>query len=255
MPISILNVQELRRYKRHILMSEIGIAGQELLKTAKVLVVGSGGLGIPVLQYLTAAGVGTIGLVDFDKVEESNLQRQVLFGAFDIGKHKTVVLEKKLREQNDFVDFRIHNLYFQRNEITLSIIKQYDIIVDCTDNYDTRYILNDACILANRPLVHGSVVGQEGQVSVFNYENGPSYRCLYPNVPSDKRLIKSSNFGLFGTIAGIIGTIQAHEVIKIITGHGDILTKKLLVFDAFDMESRIFTFDRNDDNFEIESWI
>jgi adenylyltransferase/sulfurtransferase len=235
-------------------MPEIGIAGQEKLRKTSVLVVGSGGLGTPVLQYLAAAGIGRIGIVDFDKVEESNLQRQVLFGAFDIGKHKTVVVEKKLREQNNFVDFKIHNIYLNRNKITLNILSQYDIIVDCTDNYESRYTLSDGCILAGKPLVHGSVVGQEGQVSVFNYQNGPSYRCLYPQIPTDERLLKSSNFGLFGTIAGIIGTIQAHEILKIVTETGEIMTGKLFIFDAEDMKSYTFEFKKKAENFNISDW-
>ncbi len=249
MPISILNPKELRRYRNQIAMPEIGISGQEKLKNASVLVVGSGGLGTPVLQYLVAAGVGIIGISDFDKVEEHNIHRQVIFGIKDVGKHKTVVAKKKLESLNNLVDIKIYNLELHEDEMSIRIMDKYDIIVDATDNYPTRYLLNDYCVKRNKALVHGAVYRNQGQVSTFIFNGAPSYRCLYDRMPDEKRLLKAENFGLWGTSAGIIGTIMAHEIIKLVTHTGELLSGKLLIFDASVMESRIICFDRNPDNF------
>ncbi len=174
-----LSKSELSRYSRHIKLKEVGIAGQEKLKAAKILVIGAGGLGCPVLQYLTAAGVGTIGIIDGDTIEESNLQRQVLFAQADLKLPKAKTAALKLKAQNPNVNFKVANTALTK-ENALSLIEPFDIIVDCTDNFPTRYLINDACILSNKPLVFGAIHQFDGQVSVFNFEQGPSYRCLFP---------------------------------------------------------------------------
>ena len=231
-----LSQKEIQRYSRHLLLPEIGNKGQELLCSAKVLVIGAGGLGCPVLQYLTAAGVGVIGIVDFDRVEESNLQRQVLYWVDDIGKCKAETAVVKLSKQNPLVKFNSYNLYLN-NENALDIIKDYDIVVDGTDNFATRYLINDVCVFLNKPFVYGSVDRFAGQVSVFNHTGkdgikGPTYRCIFPVPPSSESALNCSESGVLGVLPGIIGTLQANEIIKIITGAGEILSGKLLLVDA-----------------------
>lgn len=238
--LSSLSNKELKRYDRHLILEKIGIVGQEKLKKAKVLVVGAGGLGAPVLQYLTAAGVGTIGIADKDVVEESNLQRQVIFAENNIGKLKTVTAKEKLKNQNSFVNFIIHNIYINK-KIAEKIFSRYDIIVDCTDNIETRYLINDTCVTLNKPVVYGSVYKFEGQVSVFNYKGGPTYRCLFPET-ANRNAVKASSAGIFGAVPGIIGSVQASEVIKIITETGTILSGKLFCFDALNTKSYTINF-------------
>lgn len=244
-----LNDKEKERYSRHILLPEIGIEGQEKLKQAKVLVIGAGGLGCPVLQYLTAAGVGEIGIVDFDIIEESNLQRQVLYSIEDIGKQKALTAQEKLSQQNTYVQLRTH-IHRITNKNALEIIQYYDIVVDGTDNFATRYLVNDACVLLGKPLVYGAIYKFEGQVSVFNYinpkgEKGPNYRSLFPNPPSPESSPNCSEIGVMGVLPGIIGTLQAAEVIKIITNIGDPLSGKLLLLDVLSMNMMTINVNRS----------
>jgi adenylyltransferase/sulfurtransferase len=245
-----LSKEELKRYDRHILLSEIGISGQEKLKNAKVLVIGAGGLGCPVLQYLTAAGIGTIGIVDFDVVDESNLQRQILYSIDDIGKLKVDCAINKLSRQNPFVNFSAYNTQLS-NQNALEIIEKYDIVIDGTDNFPTRYLVNDACVILNKPLIYGSINKFEGQVSVFNYsgsknKKGPTYRCLFPEPPSAADVPNCSEAGVLGVLPGIVGSFQANEVIKIITGIGDVLFGKLLMINALSMQFYTIAFERNE---------
>src|ERR1017187_2761519 len=244
-----LNQDEINRYHRHIQLSEIGIEGQGKLKQSKVLVIGAGGLGCPVLQYLTAAGVGTLGIVDFDKVDESNLQRQILYGIDDIGKPKVECAVNRLSQQNPFVKFISHNIQLT-NQNAIDIINNYDIIIDGTDNFPTRYLVNDACVLLNKPLVYGSINKFEGQVSVFNYlinetKRSATYRCLFPNPPSAADVPNCSEVGVLGVLPGIIGTLQANETIKIITEIGDVLSGKLLILNALSMQFYTIAFTRD----------
>lgn len=230
-----LNEKEIRRYARHLILPEIGEAGQLKLKKAKVLVVGAGGLGCPVLQYLTAAGVGTLGIVDPDKVDESNLQRQILFSTEDIGKYKTEVAREKLERQNPHISIISHISYLH-SQNALELISQYDIVVDGSDNFATRYLVNDACVILNKILVFGSIFKFDGQVSVFNYKDGPTYRCLYPDPPGTGEVPNCAETGVLGVLPGICGSLMANEALKIITGIGETLSGKLLLFDALTMQ-------------------
>jgi sulfur-carrier protein adenylyltransferase/sulfurtransferase len=235
----ILSAREIRRYSKQIMIPEIGQEGQEKLKKAKVLVVGAGGLGCPVLQYLAAAGVGKIGVVEFDKVDESNLQRQVLYGSLDVGKLKAIIAKNWLEHLNSLVEIEIFNLRLDVAN-AIHIINQFDIVVDATDNFEVRYIINDSCVILNKPMIHGAIFKYEGQVSVFNYKGGATYRCFNPNdKKSNYKNPKPADVGLFGVLPGITGTIMANEVIKIITGVGDILSGKLLIFNISDYSLHI----------------
>ncbi|MDQ3190156.1 MAG: HesA/MoeB/ThiF family protein [Bacteroidota bacterium] len=236
------STQENNRYNRHFVLPQIGIEGQSKLKNAKVLMIGAGGLGCPVLQYLTAAGVGHIGIVDKDTIDESNLQRQVLYTTNDIGKVKVEVAKKALSLQNPFVKVSAHDEFLTADN-ALSIISQYDIVVDGTDNFNSRYLINDACVLSNKPLVFGSIHKFEGQLSVFNYENGPTYRCLYPEAPSD--IANCSEAGVLGVLPGIIGALMANEAIKIIVGIGEIYSGKLFVINALDLQIQVLKFSKS----------
>jgi molybdopterin/thiamine biosynthesis adenylyltransferase/rhodanese-related sulfurtransferase len=255
-----LSSEELKRYNRHIILPEIGMGGQEKLKAAKVLVIGAGGLGCPVLLYLTAAGVGQIGIVDYDVVDESNLQRQVLFNTDDLGKSKAETAGKKLALLNPHSKFKIHNSKLT-SQNAIEIFKEYDIVVDGSDNFPTRYLVNDACIMEDKILVSASIFKFEGQVSVFNLkdkktgEKGPTYRCLFPEPPDAKDVPNCSEIGVLGVLPGMIGSIQANEVIKLITGVGEPLSGKLLVLDALTMESRIIKFQRDEKNYQIKEFI
>lgn len=240
---------EKNRYSRHIRLSEVGEAGQQKLKNAKVLVVGAGGLGCPILQYLAAAGVGTIGVIDFDKVDESNLQRQVLFTVEDIGKNKAEVAAQRLVQLNPLVDFKVYPTRLT-TENALELFAQFDIIVDGSDNFSTRYLVNDAAIIAKKPLVYGSIYKFEGQVSVFNYIGGPSYRCLYPDPPASGDVPNCSEIGVIGVLPGIIGTYQANEAIKIILEIGEILSGELLIIDALNNNTMKLSVSRNYDAIE-----
>ncbi len=240
-----LSEHEIIRYSRHIRLSEIGEAGQEKLKSASVLVVGAGGLGCPVLQYLTAAGIGIIGILDYDTVDESNLQRQILFDINDIGKPKVVAAKARLSAQNSFVSFREHFVKLTKNN-ALDIFKNYDIIVEGSDNFPTRYLTNDACVILNKPLVYGAVERFGGQLTVFNYKNGPTLRCLCAEPPDPFEIPTCSEVGIIGVLPGIVGTMQALEVIKIITGIGEPLSGKLLLLDALTLQTEIIAFSKNE---------
>ena len=212
------------------MIPEIGLEGQEKLKKAKVLVVGAGGLGCPVLQYLAAAGIGKIGIVEFDKVDESNLQRQVLYGSLDVGKLKAIIAKNWLEHLNSLVEIEIFNLKLDVTN-AIGIIKQFDLVVDATDNYEVRYVINDSCIILDKPMVHGAIFKFEGQVSVFNFNGGPTYRCFNPYDQTTKyKNPRPEDVGLIGVLPGITGTIMANEVIKIITETGIVLSGKLLIF-------------------------
>lgn len=235
---------ELNRYGRHIRLPEIGLAGQQRLKQARVALIGAGGLGCPVGQYLAAAGVGTLGIVDGDAVEESNLQRQILFSPEHIGQAKASVAASLLARQNPYIDVVAHPVFLDRTN-ALSLLGDYDIVVDGSDNFATRYLVNDACVLLNKPLVFGSIYKFEGQVSVFNHNGGPTYRCLYPE-PSE--LEACGEVGVLGVLPGITGCLMANEVIKLITGAGDLLSGTLLVFNALTLSFNTFSLRANPAN-------
>ena len=227
-----LDNDEILRYSRHLLLKEIGVKGQKRLKSAKVLIAGLGGLGAPLAQYLAAAGVGTIGLADFDEVDATNLQRQVIHGTRDIGRPKVASARDSIRAINPKVKVNIHQTQLTSENI-LEIIKDYDIVADATDNYVSRYLISDACVLAGKPDVFGAVLQFEGQVTVFDPNNGPCYRCVYPSPPPAGLVPTCSLGGILGVLVGIIGSCQAAEVIKLIVGTGDALIGKLLVIDAW----------------------
>lgn len=226
-----LTTEEKYRYSRQILLSEVGEEGQLKLKKSKVLVIGAGGLGCPILLYLVALGVGNIGIVDFDTVEQSNLQRQVLFSDSDVGRSKAIVAKEKLENQNPVVSIKAFDEALTNNN-AIDLFNQYDIIVDGTDNFSTRYLINDASILTGRPLVYGAIHKFEGQVSVFNYNNGPSYRCLFPTPPIANSVPSCSEIGVIGVLPGLIGMQQANEVVKIILNIGNVLSGRLMVYNA-----------------------
>jgi molybdopterin/thiamine biosynthesis adenylyltransferase/rhodanese-related sulfurtransferase len=235
----------MNRYSRHIVLPEIGQNGQDKLSKAKVLVIGAGGLGCPALQYLTAAGIGTLGIVDFDLVEESNLQRQVLYGTSTLGMNKATAAKERLQDLNPTIC--IHAIAEKLTSgNALELFKEYDIILDGTDNFATRYLINDASILTNKPVVYGGIYKFEGQVSVFNYQNGPSYRCLFPDIPKEGSIPNCSDIGVLGVLPGIIGSMQANEVIKIILDFGNVLTGKLCCYNAKTSKTTTFTIPRSD---------
>lgn len=239
-----LNKEDLARYSRHLLLSEIGLEGQKKLKNANVLVIGAGGLGCPILQYLAAAGVGKIGVIDADVLEESNLQRQILYTVADIGVNKALAAQKRLVALNPLIEVLAYPYALEVSN-ALELFEQYDLVVDGTDNFATRYMVNDACIITNKPLVYGSIFKFEGQVAVFNYQGGPSYRCLFPNPPAPGEVPNCSEVGVLGVLPGVIGAMQANEALKIILGLGDVLSEKLLVYNALTAESLILTIQAN----------
>jgi len=240
-----LTPEEKKQYNRHLILGEIGNDGQEKLKAARVLVIGAGGLGCPILQYLTAAGVGNIGIIDDDTVDQSNLQRQILYTHDDIGKLKASVAAARLSKLNPYIKFDVFVETLSRKR-ALEIFNKYDIIVDGSDNFPTRYLANDAAILANKPLVFGAIFKFEGQVSVFNYENGPSYRCLYPTAPAPGEAPNCSDIGVLGVLPGIIGSLQASEVLKIICGLGDVLYGKLLTYNTLTHRQLLLNFEKTE---------
>lgn len=244
-----LSKEELLRYARHLSLDNVGITGQEKLKSAKVLVIGAGGLGTPILQYLTAAGVGTIGIIDHDVVNESNLQRQVLYSTEDVGKSKVFVAIERLHQLNPFVTFIPYETALSV-ENALEIFQQYDIVLDGTDNFPTRYLVNDACVILNKPFVHGSIFKFQGQISVFNYQNGPSYRCLYPTAPSAEEAPNCSEVGVLGVLPGVIGTKMATECLKMILGIGTILSGMVEVIDVLQNQNLSLKINRNEANFQ-----
>src|SRR5882757_6798420 len=249
---AVFTKEELARYNRHIIIPEFGMEAQLKLKAAKVLVIGSGGLGSPVLLYLAAAGVGTLGIVDFDVVDDSNLQRQVLFGINEIGKPKVEAAKRRLEALNPYINLRIYNTHLN-SQNALDIIRDYDVIADGTDNFPTRYLVNDASVLLGKPNVYASIFQFEGQVSVFNYRDaegnpGPNYRDLYPTPPPPGLVPSCAEGGVLGVLPGIIGSLQALEVIKVITGVGETLSGRFYIFDALNFESRTFTIKPREDN-------
>jgi len=237
------------RYSRHIILSEVGQDGQDKLSQAKVLVIGAGGLGCPVLQYLAAAGIGTIGIMDFDIVMTSNLQRQILFGTSTLGTNKALAAKKRLEDLNPTITINAYpEKLTHRNAI--EFFKEYDIIVDGTDNFTTRYLINDISVIMSKPVVYGAIYKFEGQVSVFNYQKGPSYRCLFPNPPKKGSTANCSEVGVLGVLPGIIGSMQANEVIKIILGFNDVLTGKLFCYNAKTTETSTLKIKKSDAEFK-----
>ena len=232
-----LSNEEIARYSRHLIMPEVALEGQKQLKAAKVLTVGTGGLGSPLALYLAAAGVGTIGIVDFDVVDESNLQRQIIHGTSDVGRPKVQSAYEKLKDINPNVEVRVHEEALT-SENALEILEDYDVIVDGTDNFPTRYLVNDACVLLDKPNVYGSIFRFEGQASVFYAEEGPCYRCLYPEPPPPGLVPSCAEGGVLGILPGAIGTIQATETAKLILGIGEPLIGRLLLYDALGMSFR-----------------
>jgi len=233
----VLSAQELARFNRHIILPQVGLAGQEKLKQAKVLCIGTGGLGSPISLYLSAAGVGTIGLVDFDVVDESNLQRQIAHATSDVGRPKVESARDKLVGINPYLNVVLHGDGIRRDNVR-DIVRDYDLVVDGTDNFPTRYLVNDACVLEGKPLIYASIFQFEGQATVFNHKDGPCYRCLYPEPPPPGLVPSCAEGGVLGVLPGVIGVIQATEAIKIILDEGDTLTGRLLLYDAMQMRFR-----------------
>ncbi len=244
--LPMLTNSEIARYSRHLILPEVGMEGQRKLKAARVLCVGTGGLGAPLTFYLAAAGVGTIGLVDFDVVDESNLQRQIIHSTRDVGRPKIVSATEKLEALNPNVKIVQHNTMLT-SENALDIIQQYDIVADGTDNFPTRYLVNDACVLSGKPNAYGSIFRFEGQASVFATEEGPCYRCLYPEPPPPGLVPSCAEGGVLGILPGLIGVIQATEVIKLILGQGQPLIGRLLLVDSLGMKFRELKLRKNPD--------
>lgn len=239
-----LNADELSRYSRHLALRGVGLEGQRRLKAARVLIVGAGGLGSPTALYLAAAGVGTIGLVDQDVVDVTNLQRQLLHGTRDVGRSKLESARDRLLDVNPHVQLELHATWLTSLN-ALDLVSRYDVIIDGTDNFNTRYLVNDACVLLAKPNVHGSVFQFDGQASVFATEHGPCYRCLYPVPPPPGMVQNCAEGGVLGVLPGLIGTIQATETLKIILQMGDTLAGRLLMIDALSMEFRAVTITRD----------
>ncbi|MEM7772385.1 MAG: molybdopterin-synthase adenylyltransferase MoeB [Cyanobacteria bacterium P01_E01_bin.6] len=232
-----LTREEYERFSRHLILPEVGLDGQKRLKAASVLCIGTGGLGSPLLLYLAAAGIGRIGVVDFDIVDRSNLQRQVIHGTSWVGKPKIESAKHRIQEINPACQVDLYETRLS-SENALELFKDYDVIVDGTDNFPTRYLVNDACVLMNKPNVYGSIFRFEGQATVFNYEGGPNYRDLYPEPPPPGLVPSCAEGGVLGVLCGIIGTIQATETVKIILGQGNTLSGRLLLYNALDMSFR-----------------
>jgi adenylyltransferase/sulfurtransferase len=236
-PAADLTIDEVRRYSRHLIIPDVAVTGQKRLKNARVLVVGAGGLGSPALLYLAAAGVGTLGIVEFDTVDESNLQRQVIHGQSDIGRPKAESARDSIREINPYVNVIVHNEALD-NDNVMDIFREYDLIVDGTDNFATRYMVNDAAVLLGKPYVWGSIYRFDGQASVFWAEHGPCYRCLYPEPPPPGMVPSCAEGGVLGVLCASIGSIQVTEAIKLLTGIGEPLLGSLMVYDALEMTYR-----------------
>ncbi|MEJ7775708.1 MAG: adenylyltransferase/sulfurtransferase MoeZ [Nocardioidaceae bacterium] len=240
-PAEELSIDEVRRYSRHLIIPDVGMTGQKRLKNARVLVIGAGGLGSPALLYLAAAGVGTLGIVEFDEVDESNLQRQIIHGQSDIGKPKAVSAKESIAETNPLVNVVVHNERLD-NDNVMGIFEQYDLIVDGTDNFATRYLVNDAAVLLGKPYVWGSIYRFDGQASVFWAAapggTSPCYRCLYPEPPPPGMVPSCAEGGVLGVLCASIGAIQVNEAIKLLTGIGEPLLGKLMIYDALEMEYR-----------------
>ena len=232
-----LDLDEVRRYSRHLIMPEVAMEGQQRLKAAKVLCIGAGGLGSPVAMYLAAAGVGTLGIVEFDVVDETNLQRQIIHGQSDVGRSKAQSAKDTIAEINPNVNVVLHETRLDSSN-ALEILKDYDLIVDGTDNFPTRYLVNDACVLLHKPYVWGSIFRFEGQVSVFWADRGPCYRCLYPEPPPPGMVPSCAEGGVLGVLCATIGSIQATEAVKLIIGRGDPRVGRLLTYDSLKMKFR-----------------
>ena len=248
-----LNQDEISRYSRHLILPEVGPKGQAQLKASSVLCIGAGGLGCPMLLYLAAAGVGRIGIVDFDVVDESNLQRQVLYGVSSIGKSKAKVAKERLLDLNPHITIEVHETRLT-SENALELFENYDVVADGTDNFATRYLVNDACVLAGKPNVYGSIFRFEGMVSVFNYNDGPNYRCLYSEPPPPGVVPSCAEGGVLGVLPGVVATLQATEVIKVLLGLGEVFSGKLLIYNALKMQFKELKITKKND-YEIKELI
>lgn len=240
-----LSQEEKEIYNRHLILDKIGEEGQLCLKRSSVLVIGAGGLGCPLLQYLTAAGVGKIGIVDGDFVEKSNLQRQILFGHTSIGKSKAFEAKRRLEDLNPYIEISAVNEHINVKNAK-ELVGDFDIVVDCTDNYPTRYLVNDVCVLLDKPLIYGAIHKFEGQVAVFNWKGGPTYRCLYPEFPKVDSISDCSEAGVLGILPGIIGILQANEVIKMIANMEHVLSGKILLYSSTLNEMKTFNIARKE---------
>lgn len=249
--MSLLNDEEKEFYQRHLILSGFGEAAQQKLKQARVLVIGAGGLGCPVLSYLVAGGVGHITIVDDDRVSLTNLHRQVLFGHDDMGKNKAVTAAEKLKRQNPHVHLRAVTERFSVYN-ALKLIRQHDVIVDGSDNFATRYLVNDACVMGKKPFISGAIHQYSGQLSVFNHNGGPTYRCLFPDPPRPEDSPSCEQAGVLGILPGIIGTMMANEAVKLVTGLGDLLSGKFLTYDVLHHEQQIFRFKLDPANLSIK---
>ena len=247
--MTILSDDEISRYSRHIILTEFGVKGQEALKKSSVLLVGAGGLGSPMALYLAAAGVGRIGIVDFDVVDDSNLQRQIIHGVSTLGQKKLDSAFKRLRDLNPHIELIGHDLHLNSTNAR-DLFKDYDVIADGTDNFPTRYLINDACVLLNKPNVYASIFRFEGQITIFNYNNGPCYRCLYSEPPPPGLVPSCAQGGVLGVLPGVVGSLQANEVIKVLTGVGRNLSGRLLMYDALAMRFKELSV-RKDPNCQI----
>ena len=241
----------INRYTRQTILKGFGPEGQQKLAEAKVLVIGAGGLGVPVLTYLNAMGVGKIGVVDNDVVSVTNLHRQVLYSQSDIGLPKVAAALGKLKAQNPDTEIFGYNTFLDTKN-AVKIISDYDIIVDTSDNFPTRYLVNDACVILKKPFVYGALHGYEGQVSVFNYKNGPTYRCIFPTMPKENEVPNCNEHGVLGVIPGIIGNLQALEAVKVLTGIGEVLSGKLLIFDGLTQSYQKIKFKLQAENLKIK---
>lgn len=239
------------RYIRQTTLKGFGLEGQKKLAAAKILVIGAGGLGVPVLTYLNAMGVGKIGIVDNDTISITNLHRQVLYGHGDVGEPKVSTASEKLKAQNPENEHVVYNTFLNTAN-ALEIIADYDIVVDASDNFPTRYLVNDACVILKKPFVYGALHGFEGQVSVFNYKNGPTYRCLFPQMPKEDEVPNCNEHGVLGIIPGIIGNLQALETVKVVAEIGEVLSGKLLIFDGLQQSYQKINFKLQPDNLKIE---
>jgi len=235
--MSTLSNEEVNRYSRHLILPEVGVEGQEKLKASSVLCIGAGGLGAPLTLYLAAAGVGRIGIVDFDIVEDSNLQRQVIHGTSTIGMSKLDSAKKRLLDLNPYIEIECINERLDASN-AIELFKKYDVVADGTDNFPTRYLVNDACVLTDTPNVYGSIFRFEGQISVFNYKGGPCYRCLYSEPPPPGLVPSCAEGGVLGVLPGVVGTLQATEVIKVLLNLGKVASERLLMFDALNLKFR-----------------
>jgi adenylyltransferase/sulfurtransferase len=254
-----LSLEEYQRYSRHLIIPEFNLEGQQRLKKSSVLVVGAGGLGCPLLSYLAAAGVGTIGIVDYDVVDLSNLQRQVLYSVDDIGQSKAQTAAHRLKAMNPHIQVNVHEVMLS-SENALDILQAYDIVADGTDNFQTRYLVNDACVLLDKVNVYASIFRYEGQVSVFNYMDaagvrGPNYRDLFPEPPPPGMVPSCAEGGVLGVLPGIIGSMQANEVLKVASGVGEPLSGRLFLFDAFTFDNRVVTIKKQPDPYVIDKLI